>query len=212
MADYQRPCKFCIFSRSQTPFENALAGATPLRQYHAIRTRYRILEPDHAHFVTSTVVEWLPVFTSSACCDILVCSFEHCREHKGLRIHAWVILDNHFHAIVAGQELANTLRDLKRFTSRVLLEQIRAEGRDWLLNQLAYYRAAHKSTSAHQVWQEGVHPEVILGDAMMLQKLEYLHNNPVKRGMVAAPEDWRYSLAHEWSNGALPVMRCDAWR
>ncbi|MEI6562084.1 MAG: transposase [Verrucomicrobiota bacterium] len=156
-----------------------------------MRTRYRILEPDHAHFVTSTIVEWLPVFTSSACCDILIRSFEHCREHKGLRIHAWVILDNHFHAILSGPELANTIRDLKRFTSRVLLEQIRAEGREWLLNQLAYYRAAHKMASEHQVWQEGVHPQAIQGDAMMLQKLEYLHNNPVKRGMVAAPEDWR---------------------
>ncbi|MEI6561795.1 MAG: transposase [Verrucomicrobiota bacterium] len=177
-----------------------------------MRTRYRIQSPDHAHFVTSTVVEWLPVFTSSACCDILIRSFEHCREHKDLRIHGWVILDNHFHAILSGPELANTIRDLKRFTSRALLEQIRAEGREWLLNQLAYYRAAHKLASEHQVWQEGVHPQAIQGDEMMLQKLEYLHNNPVKRGMVAAPEDWRYSSAHEWSKGALPVMKCDPWR
>ena len=89
-----------------------------------MRTRYRILEPDYAHFVTASVIEWLPVFTSSNCCDLLVRSFEHCREQKGMRIHAWVILDSHFHAIVSGPELANTLRDLKRFTSRALLEQI----------------------------------------------------------------------------------------
>ncbi len=177
-----------------------------------MRSRYRIQELDHAHFVTGTVVEWLPIFTSSACCDLLVQSFEFCRDQKRLQIHGWVILDSHFHAILSGPRLAETLRDLKRFTSRSLIDKIRDEGRDWLLNQLAFYRAKYKDHSVHQVWQEGAHPEAILSDEMMLQKLEYLHNNPVKRGMVSAPESWRYSSAHEWATGAVPVMRCDPWR
>jgi hypothetical protein len=46
----------------------------------------------------------------------------------------------------------------------------------------------------------------------MFQKLEYLHNNPVKFGLVAAPEHWRYSSAHEWLKAANPVFRCDGWR
>lgn len=130
-----------------------------------MRSRYRINDPHAAHFITSTIVEWLPVFITGACCEILVRSFEHCRRHKALQIHAWLNLDNHWHAIVAGPELAATIRNLKRFTSRALLDQLRAEGRDWLLNQLAYYRAAHrKGTSEHQVWQEGVHPEAIVSD------------------------------------------------
>lgn len=81
-----------------------------------------------------------------------------------------------------------------------------------MLNQLAYYCAAHKTASSHQVWQEGVHPQLITSDEMMLQKLEYLHNNPVKRGLVASPEHWVHSSAHEWLLGALPIMRVDPWR
>ena len=178
-----------------------------------MRSRYRIHEPDAAHFITSTIIEWLPVFTTAACCDVLVRSFEHCRQHKGLRLHAWVILDNHFHAIVSGPELADTIRDFKRFTARMILAQLQTEGREWLLNQLAYFRAAHRKAAAeHQVWQEGVHPQAIIDDEMMRQKLEYLHNNPVKRGMVASPEHWRYSSAHEWLDGTCPVLRCDPWR
>ncbi len=46
----------------------------------------------------------------------------------------------------------------------------------------------------------------------MLQKLEYLHNNPVKRGLVTAPEHWHYSSAHEWLAGSFPVLRYDSWR
>ena len=177
-----------------------------------MRSRYRINNDDCAHFITSTIVEWLPVFTTAARCDILVRSFEYCRKQKELRIHAWVILDNHFHAIVAGPELARTVADLKRFTALELLGQLEIEGREWLLNQLSYFRAAHKRESAHQVWQEGVHPQRILSDEMMFQKLEYMHNNPVKRGLVASPEHWVYSSAHEWLPGANPVMRVDPWR
>jgi putative transposase len=69
-----------------------------------MRSRYLIHHPDRAHFVTSTIVEWLPVFTSSTYCDIVVSSLQHCREHKKLKIYAWVILDTHFHAILAAPE------------------------------------------------------------------------------------------------------------
>ena len=176
-----------------------------------MRSRYRIHERDHAHFVTATIVEWLPVFTSAACCDILVRSLEFSRQHKGLKIYAWVILDNHFHAILAAPDLSGVLRDLKSFTARQIVEQLAREGREWLLNQLRYYRADYKPQE-YQVWQEGSHPQAIVSDEMLEQKLEYLHNNPVKRGMVASPEHWRYSSAHEWLGGAEPVLRCDHWR
>ena len=177
-----------------------------------MRTRYRIHNENAAHFITSTVVEWLPIFTTQACCDIVVKSLEYCRQHKELKIYAWVILDNHFHAIVAGPAVARTIAALRKFTAHEILDQLKAEGREWLLNQLGYFCAAHKQASAHQVWQEGVHPQSMITDEIMLQKLEYLHNNPVKRGLVAAPEHWRYSSAHEWLPGAIPVLRVDSWR
>jgi REP element-mobilizing transposase RayT len=175
-----------------------------------MRSRYRVHHPDRAHFVTCTIIEWLPVFTSSACCDIIVKSLQHCREHKALKIYAWVILDNHLHAILAAPDLSAVLRDLKSFTAREILKQMPAEGRQWLVNQLHYYRAEHKPNE-YQVWQEGSHPQVIMDDTMMRQKLEYLHNNPVKRGWVCAPEHWQYSSAHEYLVGAAPLLRCDPW-
>ena len=176
-----------------------------------MRSRYRIHCPDLSYFITATVVEWLPIFVSAACCDIVVNSLEYCRQHKGLKIHGWVIMDNHLHAILFAPALSAVLRDLKSFTARAIIAQVESERRCWLLNQLQFYRAAHKP-SRYQVWQEGSHPQAIMTDQMMEQKLEYLHNNPVKRGLVAAPEHWRYSSAHEWLPGAQPLLRCDCWR
>ena len=78
-----------------------------------VRSRYNINNPDSSHFITSTIVKWLPVFTTVARCEILVRSLTFCREHKSLKIYAWVILDNHFHAIVSGPELSRTIGDLE---------------------------------------------------------------------------------------------------
>jgi hypothetical protein len=102
-----------------------------------------------------------------------------------------------------------TLSDTPRAAS---LKHLEAEKCDWLLNKLHYFRAAHKVESEYQLWQEGSHPQAILSNEMILQKLEYLHNNPVKRGLVASPEHWLYSSAHEWLPGAVPALRCDPWR
>jgi putative transposase len=121
-------------------------------------------------------------------------------------------MEKHFPGILAGPDLSSTLTDLKRFTARALLAQVKAEKREWLLNQLEYYCAAHKTPSEHQVWQEGVHPQEIGSDETMEQKLDYIHNNPAQRGMVVAPQHWRYSSAHEWLEGTNPLFVCDAWR
>ncbi len=177
-----------------------------------MRSRYRIHEPQAAHFVTSTIVAWLPVFTTAARCDLLIQSWLHCREHKGLRIHGWVILDNHFHAVLSAPDLMQVMRDFKRHTARQILNLLQAENCEWLLHQFEHFHAVHKVQSERQVWQEGFHPVAITDDEMMLQKLEYVHNNPVKRGLVAAPEHWRYSSAHAWCGGVEPVLRCDPWR
>ena len=177
-----------------------------------MRSRYRVHEQDRAHFVTSTVVAWLPIFTTAARCDVLVQSFEYCRAHKQLKIYGWVILDNHFHAILSAPDLPRTMADLKRHTALQLLELLEEENAEWLLHQLRYHRAQHKTESEYQVWLEGFHPQSIATDEIMLQKLEYLHNNPVKRGLVASPEHWRYSSAHEWLPGVMPLLRCDDWR
>ena len=176
-----------------------------------MRSRYKVVEPEAPHFITSTVVAHLPVFTYASRCDILVGSFEYCRKNKGLRIYGWVIMDNHFHAVVTAPDLTRVMADFKRHTSQKLMEQLEKEKCPWVLHELKFHRAAHKTDSEHQFWQEGFHPQALTDDGETERRLRYLHDNPVKRGLVAAPEHWRYSSAHESLVGAVPVMRCDRW-
>ena len=68
---------------------------------------------------------------------------------------------------------------------------------------------ARRSDRSYQLWQEGSHPECIEGDVMLRQKLEYIHNNPVKRGFVDDPEHWRWSSARCYAGceGLVEVFR-----
>jgi putative transposase len=177
-----------------------------------VRSRYVVREESQAHFVTSTIVDWLPVFTSSARCDIVAEAIDYCRKHKELKLYGWVIMPNHFHAVVQAAELSRVTADLKKFTARRLIEQLRIERRERLLKILRDLRLPHKHENTYQVWQEGFHPQALYSDETIRQKLDYLQNNPARAGFVAAPEHWRYSSAHERCDGAILVIRCDDWR
>jgi hypothetical protein len=69
----------------------------------------------------------------------------------------------------------------------------------------------HKTESTYQVWKEGNHPQLIESEEVMRQKLDYIHQNPVKRGYVDLPEHWRYSSARDYAGqkGLIEVVR--AW-
>ena len=80
-----------------------------------------------------------------------------------------------------------------------------------ILDQLAFYKKAHKTETQYQFWQEGVHPELLQSEDMVRQKINYIHQNPVKRGYVDLPEHWRYSSARDYigMKGLLDV--CKEW-
>ena len=71
-----------------------------------MRSRYKITDQDGIYFITSTIVEWLPVFTNLPYFQIIIDSLKFCIKSKALKLYAYVILDNHFHLIVSGFQLS----------------------------------------------------------------------------------------------------------
>jgi REP element-mobilizing transposase RayT len=169
-----------------------------------MRTRYKIIDTDRIYFITATIIEWLPVFTRKPYFEVLTGSLNYSRTTKGLKIYAYVVMDNHFHLICRGDELGKIIKEIKSFTAREIIKLAEQDGKAWLLNQLSYYRLKHKVDSIHQVWQEGNHPKQISSEEMLRQKIEYLHHNPVRAGLADKPEDWPYSSARNWAG--LPGM------
>ena len=91
-------------------------------------------------------------------------------------------MENHFHALVRGPQSSGIMQSMKSFTAKQVIEQLQQDNKEWLLNQLYYYRKKYKIDSTYQLWQEGFHPQLIGDENILLQKVLYMHYNPVRRG------------------------------
>jgi REP element-mobilizing transposase RayT len=163
-----------------------------------MRSRYKIVEVEAPQFITCTIVGWLPVFTREKYLEIITTSLAFCRQQKGLRLHGYVILDNHLHLLVSSDNLSQVMRDFKRHTAKEIQEVARQDNKLWLLKQFEFFKDMQKVKSRHQVWQEGFHPQAVTSEDMLRQKLDYIHYNPVRAGLVDRSEDWRYSSARDY--------------
>ena len=87
------------------------------------RSRYLITEPDKPHFLTCTVVEWLPVFTRQETVEILLETWRYQRQH-GLKLYGYVILENHCHFIAQAERLDKCVSSFKSFTARKIIDYL----------------------------------------------------------------------------------------
>nr|WP_208596347.1 hypothetical protein [Desulfovermiculus halophilus] len=156
------------------------------------------------------MVEWLPVFSQPEAVHIILDSWNYLRKNAGLQLYGYVILENHLHFIASSSNLDKDVYRFKSYTARHIVDHLITTQRMGLLNLLRFGRKNHKADREYQLWQEGVHAEMIMSNKMMIQKLEYIHANPVKRGYVDLPEHWRYSSARNYA-GEQGLIDIDQW-
>jgi putative transposase len=176
------------------------------------RDTYRIYDDAYPHFMTCTIVGWIPVFTRRESVEIIYDSWRFLQRERGLIVFGYVILENHLHLIAKATGLSDALQSFKSYTAKRIIELLEQKGAKTLLKQLAAHKLRHKIQSQYQVWQEGSHPEQIQGDEMMWQKLEYTHNNPVVRGYVDDPLHWRNCSARNYAGQPGLIEVCTNWR
>lgn len=156
------------------------------------RSRYKVLG-EQPHFITCTTVRWTPVFSRPDLAQAILDSLRFLHQRQRLVVYSYVIMENHLHLVASAENLSKAIGNFKSFTARTIVDRLRETPGSYLLEQLRMGKLPHKTGQTHQLWQEGFHPQAILTEEMLLQKLEYIHNNPVKRGYVDDPAHWRYS-------------------
>jgi REP element-mobilizing transposase RayT len=178
---------------------------------------YRMTPDAAVYFVTYSVVEWLPVFVSEDAFRIVTDSLGFCHRQKGLRINGFVIMPTHLHAIVFDadyntERLVRSLADFRKFTGRSLSD-LCADRMPRCFNETLH--AAATADRERRFWQPSRHPEAIESERFWKQKLDYLHENPCRKGLVLRAEQWRFSSAAYYaSDGKLPsevVLSAIAW-
>jgi REP-associated tyrosine transposase len=136
------------------------------------------------------------IFVSQNTCSIITDSLRYCHHNK-LRINAYVIMPTHLHFIVfdAGfdsNRLAGTLADFRKFTGRQLADSVVEKFPSCMAEAL---RANAASDRERRLWQPSRHPEPIVNEVFWKQKLDYVHDNPCRKGLVRRADYWRYSSA-----------------
>ena len=174
------------------------------------------IDAGRIHFLTITVVDWVDVFTRLNHKMTIVDSLKHCQKEKGLEIYGWVLMSNHLHMIAAaGNEkettLSDILRDFKKFTSKQIIKNIQQEPesrRDWMLDRFEFAGRNDNKIKNYKFWQEGNEPKPIYNNEFFLQKLVYIHQNPVKELIVSRQEEYIFSSASNYSGdgGLLDVI------
>jgi REP element-mobilizing transposase RayT len=179
--------------------------------------KFKVRDHEKAHYMTLTTTGWIDVFTRKNHRLSIVESLAYCQKHKGLQLFAWCLMSNHLH-LIARAEGATTLpeivRDLKKHTAKVILNNILNESesrKEWMLELFAARADELKRVSNYKLWQDGFRPMELSGNRFVKQKVEYIHNNPVKAYLVESPEHWMFSSARNYAglDGLLDVIVLD---
>lgn len=173
---------------------------------------YKIRDQSATHFLTFTIMGWIDIFSRQVYKDILLDCLNHCRKYKGLKIGAYVIMTNHVHFIwqASNNNLSGIIRDFKSFSSKQMISAVQREKesrKDWLIYMFDFYANRTNNNKFFKVWTGNNHPEEIHSQSFMMTKLNYIHNNPVKAGIVAEPSHYLYSSAanYEGKKGLIDI-------
>jgi len=157
---------------------------------------------DHLYFVTLTVVNWIDVFTRRLYNDFIVENLAWCQQNKQLNIYAYVIMTNHIHMVasVTDGSLGDVLGHFKTYTSKQLFKMIAENGqesrRGWILRAFENAGKYNPLNTNHQFWQNGNYPVLLYSPEVIDQKIDYIHQNPVRAGFVGSAHEFWYSSAN----------------
>jgi REP element-mobilizing transposase RayT len=165
-------------------------------------SEFRKTYPGGLFFVTLSVVGWVNVFDRLVYKELLATNLKYCQEKEGLEIYAYVIMSNHLHMIAAREgekDLTELLGRFKSYTAKKILSEIKINSqesrRDWMLRLFGQFAKGNNQYDEYHFWQYTNHPTILHTSEVIRQKIDYIHQNPVRAGLVNDAENYIYSSA-----------------
>lgn len=172
---------------------------------------FKSKEPGIPYFATFTVIEWLNVFTKPQYISVLWDSLQYCRKEKGLKLYGFVFMTNHLHLIISADledvKLWQVIRDFKKFTAQKIIQMMqKEENRRWILDVMKAAGAQNNANTQYQFWIQDDGAEEIQSDKFFLQKLTYIHENPVRAQIVTDACSYAWSSARLYENNDFHLI------
>jgi REP-associated tyrosine transposase len=204
-AGWRRPSEVCGFAA--LGIEGVLFSLMPYRP--------RYYHPGHLQFITASTYRRVPLFQSPRFCRLFVRVLKEVRREFGFLLLGWVRMPEHFHLLIQPNPADSTsriLQQLKQRTAFHILKALRQNSRSpWcrrMLSRLRLPETVHDQAQ-YRVWQRRFYPFNVFSEKKRLEKLNYMHGNPVERRLVDSPDQWAWSSFKFYYLDDASVLRMD---
>ena len=158
---------------------------------------------------------FIDLFKIDSLCEIMIAKLRSYQDRGDFTLLAYVIMPDHFHLVINTKNdktISECIGNFKRITSREITAELRKPN-NWDLLARLDQAAALEPTDDSRIWKNRFDSLVILNEETLRQKIEYIHNNPVKAGLVTRPSDWFYSSARNYEGmDDVPILVDTEWK
>jgi REP element-mobilizing transposase RayT len=154
---------------------------------------------EYPQFYTATIFEWKHILAYEKHKDIIIESLQFLVKDKRIILNGFVIMSNHIHLIwqpMFGSTPADIQASFMKFTAQQLKRSL-------MVNDVAMLEElkVNKYDRTYQIWKREPLSVELRTHEVFIQKLDYVHNNPVRAGLCIHPEDYHYSSARFYYDG-----------
>ncbi len=179
--------------------------------------RFQISRDSQALFITAVAKDRLPVFQSDAIKAVACRALNEARTSGGFLLFAYVIMLDHLHLLTdCPKSSADVLRFVKGIIGRRVIDYLKEN--DYLSSLAKLRHEKWKREHTYSLWQQEKNVFSVFSEAVFMQKVNYIHLNPVRAGLVERAIDYRWSSARIWQRCAsedeplLVDIDCIQWR
>ena len=163
---------------------------------------FKVSRDKPAYWMTSVTHNRLPIFRRDEFKKLITDAYNEAREKHKFLIFAYVIMLDHTHVITDNaHEIKDILRYLNGVSANKIIKYLKANEHEESLAKLRIQERADKQK--HSVYQHHPNAIRITGEDALMQKVNYIHLNPVREGLVEHPDDYLYSSARLWHGRAI---------
>jgi putative transposase len=159
------------------------------------------------HFVTFSCYRRRPLLSKAHARDCFVKTLDLVRSQNKFLLLGYVVMREHVHLLVSEpveKNLSKSLQVLKQRVSRTLLKKRRKVASTQLILGFAF------TEQEKHFWQRRFYDFNVWSEAKFKEKLNYMHANPVKKGLVLHAKDWPWSSWSYYANGTKGLIRIDS--
>ena len=150
-----------------------------------------ILAKGYAYFITTNVKNNIPIFKDDSCCQLLINDLDYYRKELEFILYGYVIMPTHLHLIIHPSEktsIALVMKKIKGHSSYPINKYLNQKG---------------------SLWQEDYFEHIIRNKLDFKEKVDYIHKNPVKAGLVENMKEYKYSSYRNYYFGDESIIRID---